>query len=52
MAKLDGLDRKLLACLQKDNQLTADALAASMVVPLMNEFGRTTSGELACTPST
>jgi Lrp/AsnC family leucine-responsive transcriptional regulator len=27
MAKLDGLDRKLLACLQRDNQLTADALA-------------------------
>jgi Lrp/AsnC family leucine-responsive transcriptional regulator len=27
MAKLDELDRKLLACLQKDNQLTADALA-------------------------
>jgi DNA-binding Lrp family transcriptional regulator len=27
MAKLDGLDLKLLACLQQDNQLTADALA-------------------------
>ena len=27
MAKLDGLDRKLLACLQRDNQLTADTLA-------------------------
>ena len=31
--------------------LTPDALAASMVAPLMNEFGRTTSGELACTSS-
>jgi Lrp/AsnC family leucine-responsive transcriptional regulator len=27
MAKLDALDRKLLSCLQRDNQLTADALA-------------------------
>lgn len=27
MAKLDGLDRKLLSCLQRDNQLTADTLA-------------------------
>lgn len=31
--------------------LTTDAIPAAMIVPMMNEFGRSSSGELACTRS-